>query len=106
MDELQPFMTVDGFIAGVWVPSLVVGTLLPAFWSYRRRYQGGFESNGIKRRGQLERRVNMEPVVTGLTTGIANAATSMMKAVGDIPACGSACDGSYCRHWRGYQGVP
>ena len=33
MDELQPFMTVDGFIAGVWVPSLVVGTLLPAFGS-------------------------------------------------------------------------
>lgn len=29
----QPFMTIEGFIAGVWVPSLVAGAMLPAFGS-------------------------------------------------------------------------
>ena len=33
MEELQPFVTVEAFIAGIWVPSLVVGAMLPAFGS-------------------------------------------------------------------------
>lgn len=33
MGELQPFLDVEGFVAGVWVPSLVVGAMLPAFGS-------------------------------------------------------------------------
>lgn len=33
MGEVTQFWTVEGFFADVWVPCLVVGSLLPAFGS-------------------------------------------------------------------------